>query len=141
MPINTVKLSGYQICDYIWALNRQLNEKEREFVSDYANEPSWTIDTELLVTFNSTLMAGNMTNAATAPVEWKILWCKVIIYTGLNVVNHLTTVNIKTKHKTLTEMIGVILTFIYIEYAPCLPFSWYRLAYDRRGYITGRRRK
>ena len=72
MPINTVKLSGYQICDYIWALNRQLNEKEREFVSDYANEPSWTIDTELLVTFNSTLMAGNMTNAAAAPVEWKI---------------------------------------------------------------------
>lgn len=72
MPINTVKLSGYQICDYIWALNRPLNDEEREFVSDYANEPSWSIDTELLVTFNRTLMAGNMTNAAQSPTSWRV---------------------------------------------------------------------
>ena len=69
------------------------------------------------------------------------VWRKIIIYASLDIVHHLTTVNIKTKHKALTEMIGIILTFIYIEYTPCLPFSWYWFADNRCGYITGRRRK
>ena len=69
------------------------------------------------------------------------VWREVIIYTGLNIVHHLTAVNIKAKHKTLTEMIGIILALIHIKYTPCLPLGWYRLTDNRRGYITGCRRK
>lgn len=72
MPINTVRISGYQICDYIWALSRNFNQDEIDFIADYVNEPSWTIDTALLVTFNRTLMAGNMTNASSAPTSWRV---------------------------------------------------------------------
>ena len=72
MAIDTIIISGAQICDYLWVLNRKLNASEIAFVNDYANEPEWTIDTELLVTFNESLMAGNITTATSTPTSWEI---------------------------------------------------------------------
>lgn len=72
MSITSVRISGKQICDYIWVLNRELTNDEVAFVSDYTNEPSWTLDTELLVTFNESLLAGNITSGSSSPTNWKI---------------------------------------------------------------------
>lgn len=72
MGIDTVRISGKLVCDYIWFLRRQLNEEEREFISNCDNEPDWTMDTELLVTFNKSLLAGNITNGSSVPTNWVI---------------------------------------------------------------------
>lgn len=72
MAITQITLNGAQICDYIWYVNRPLTEDETEFVSDMRNEPVWTFDTGLLVTFNKSLMAGNITDGSSSPTSWKI---------------------------------------------------------------------
>ena len=56
MAINSIRISGKVVCDYIWYLNRKLTTQEKEFVSDRKNEPSWNLDTGILVTFNESLV-------------------------------------------------------------------------------------
>lgn len=68
MGINLVRISGKVICDYIWCTNRALTQDEHKFVSDPHNEPPWTKETALLVTFNESLLAGNITNGAASPI-------------------------------------------------------------------------
>lgn len=72
MGINLVRLAGHQICDYCWALSRPLNGSEVESVSDYHFEPEWTLDTEFLVTFNESLLAGSLTIGGSTPAIWKV---------------------------------------------------------------------
>lgn len=72
MSINTVRLSGHQICDYCWVLNRALNSSEIAIVSDYKNEPQWSVDTALLNVYSETLLAGTLSSGASAPTAWKI---------------------------------------------------------------------
>ena len=67
MGINSVRISGKVVCDYLWCTNRMLTQEERELVSNPENEPNWTKDTALLVTFNETLLAGNITNGSASP--------------------------------------------------------------------------
>lgn len=72
MAINSIRISGKVVCDYIWYLNRKLTTQEKEFVSDRKNEPSWNLDTGILVTFNESLLAGNVTNGSNVPTTWRI---------------------------------------------------------------------
>jgi len=72
MPFTSVRLSGHQICDYIWILNRTMTSDEIAFVSDNHNEPTWTVDTILLNSFNESLLAGTLSNGSSAPTAWKV---------------------------------------------------------------------
>lgn len=72
MPITSVRLSGHQICDYIWVLNRALNSDETSLVADNHNEPQWTVDTALLNSFNESLLAGTLSSGVSAPTAWKV---------------------------------------------------------------------
>lgn len=68
MALNSIRISGKIVCDYIWCVNRELTPDERKTISNPENEPKWTMDTGLLVTFNDTLLAGNITEGTSAPI-------------------------------------------------------------------------
>lgn len=72
MPIDSVRLSGHQICDYIWILNRPMNASENLQIANNTFEPSWTVDTVLLNSFNESLLAGTLSNGTSAPAAWKV---------------------------------------------------------------------
>lgn len=72
MPFTSIQLSGHQICDYCWVMNRRLDGEELALITDYKNEPTWTIDTTLLNLFNQTLKAGALDSGEAAPTKWRV---------------------------------------------------------------------
>lgn len=72
MPINRARISGHVICDYIWCINTPLSQNDQEFYSKIENEPKWNQFTELLVTFNGSLLAGNITSGDSTVTSWRI---------------------------------------------------------------------
>lgn len=72
MGFDYVRISGPQLCNYIWALKRPATSDENSLASNHLQEPVWTPDTELLVTFNHSLLAGNITSGESAVNSWKI---------------------------------------------------------------------
>lgn len=72
MPLTSIRLSGYQICDYYWVLNRQFTSEETSNISDINYEPNWSLDTEFLATFFETLRAGSLSSGDSAATAWRV---------------------------------------------------------------------
>ena len=72
MAFDMVRISGKQLCNYIWCVNSPLNSSDENKLRDLNYEPSWTFPTELLVTFNDSLLAGNITSGESGLSNWKI---------------------------------------------------------------------